>query len=397
MLPYFLTASLYMLLRTYALGGVMQGKEIDLTMYDALINVFPLIARYVGKLFVPVGLSAVYSYDMAHSITEPGVIVGFLAALAVFVILFLVRMKKTVFFFLCWIFVPLLPVLYIPAVSVGGFADRYLYLSTAGFAVILGVVVLRIISMPVKGGVRDGERRGEKSRKVSISVAAAALGLLAVYSAASVGRSRVWRNDYNLWSDAVIKSPGSANAHYNLGWALHREARYDRAEAEYKKALDITPDKEKAHYNLALIYNEKGDYVNAVKHFKESIRLKPASIDAYAHLAIIYHKTGRVSDAVYLYKIALRLEPENDDIQYNLARAYQDRGDYPNAMYHYKEAVRLNPGGADAHYNMGIIYGKLNLPDRAAAEFSAALSIDPDFSAARVELNDIIYLKNKEK
>ncbi len=393
MLPYFLTAFVYMLVRTYALGWVMQGKEIDLTKYEALINVFPLIARYMGKLLVPVNLSAIYTYDIAHSIAEPMVIVGFLAASAIAVVLFILRGKRTVFFFFCWIFVPLLPVLYIPAISVGGFADRYLYLSTVGFGIIIGAVALRFISTPVKSGARGGER----SRKVTIAVAAVALCLLAIYAAVSVDRVLVWRNDYNLWSDTVTKSPGSANAHYNLGWALHRMAMYDGAEAEYKKALTLAPDKEDAHYNLALIYNDKGDYTGAIKHFKESIRLRPGSYRAYYNLALVYQKMGKVSDAIVLYNIALKLNPANDDIHYNLAWAYQDTGDYPNALDHYKEVVRLNPDSADAYYNMGIIYEKLGLPGRAAQGFSAALRIDPDYSVARLELNRIMLLKNKDK
>ncbi|GMR04291.1 MAG: tetratricopeptide repeat protein [Thermodesulfobacteriota bacterium] len=397
MLPYFATAALYMFMRTYALGGVMQMKQIDLGFYEVVVNVFPLISRYVGKLLVPVNLSVIYSYDIVRSMADPMAVIGLLVATVVAVVVFLTRRIKPVFFFLIWIFVPLIPVFYIPAVSVGGFADRYLYLSSAGFAVILGVVFSRFAPRRDKGGLPGKEEFHPGRGKLPTAAMAAAVVLLIVYSAASWHRSRVWKNDYNLWSDTIVKSPGSANAHYNLGWALHRMGEYDRAEAEYKAALTLAPNKEEAHYNLALIYTDRGDFKGAARHYKESIRLKPRSYGAYYNLAVIYQKMGRGSESIALYNAALRLAPGNDDIHYNLAWAYQERDDLLSALIHYKEAARLNPSGADTHYNMGIIYQKLDFPVQAEAEFRETLKLDPDYAPARMELDKIRYLKTKDR
>ncbi|MFQ5441323.1 MAG: tetratricopeptide repeat protein, partial [Thermodesulfobacteriota bacterium] len=382
MLPYFLTASLYMLLRTYALGGVMQMKQVELTRYDAVINVFPLIARYTGKLLLPVNLSAVYSYDIAHSITEPGVIVGLLTASAIIAVLFLLRKKTRVFLFLCWIFVPLLPVLYIPAVSVGGFADRYLYLSTAGFGVILGVAALRILSRAVKGG----DLRGEKSRKTTIAVTATAAGLLIIYSIASVERSRVWRNDYSLWSDAVIKSPGSAGAYNNLGFAQTERGEVDEAIKSLRRAIELNRDSPGAYNNLGVALFHRKRYAEAMKNYRRAAELNPDNAEALSNIAEVLVILDRPEEALGYVNKALELSPGFADGHRVLGTAYAKLGRSRQAVEEFTVAIRINPDFAEAYNDLGETFLTMGRDEDAARAFEEAVRIDPSNGEFRKNL-----------
>jgi len=380
-LCYLIPAVLYMAMRTYALGGMTQMSLMKMSFYEGLINVPPLVARYLGKLLLPVGLSVIYSFEPVHSALSVMFIIGLLASAAfgLLICYMYMRNKKKEAFFLTWILIPILPVLYMPILSVGGFADRYLYLSTAGFAAFIGLLIFRIY----EGKKGDGE---------GMPLIPVVVILLLLYSAGSIKRAFVWHNDYSLWSDTVLKSPESPNALYNLAWVLHKRGgagNLDRALKLYEKAIMVKPDKEDAHYNAALIYDKRGEYGKALKHYMASLRLKPSSATSY-NIAMIYQGLNRLTPAIKFYNLAIKLNPNNENAHYNLAWAYQESGDYANAIVHYRAVLRISPRSADAHYKIGVIYEERGMIEEALREFKHALSADPGYGPARLKVRELI-------
>src|SRR3990172_4450519 len=376
-LPYVLVTFLYMALRIKVMGGVMHHKEVDLSGYEAVINVFPLFARYMGKLLLPVNLNVVYHFYPARSLAEPMVITG-MAALSLFAAAMVTSRKaKTVFFSLAWVFIPLMPVLYAPAVSVGGFANRYLYLSTVGFAVVAAFLFKRLLEA--------------SSRRGYLRLAAVSLVILipGLYAAGAVKRSLVWKDDYTLWTDMVEKAPEFKKAHFNFAWILQKRGDVDEAIFHYNQAIRIKPDHEMAHFNVALLYQKKGENVNAERHYMEVIRLNPRKVDSYLNLPLLYQTQGKNEQAVDLYTKALGINPRLQNAHFNLAMAYQALGDDQKAIGHYNEVIRLNSGSEDAHHNLGVIYAGKLMFDEAIAEFEAALRINPGYEKSRTELEKV--------
>jgi Tfp pilus assembly protein PilF len=321
------------------------------------------------------GLTIIYDFEPVRSASEPLFIIGLLACGAFAALAFYARKNRRVLFFLLWILVPILPVLYMPILSVGGFADRYLYLSTVGFACLAGLIV-----------ARAGERQGGWILTPAMTTTLAAV-IIVVYAGAAFSRGLVWRNDLTLWSDTVKKSPQSPNALYNLAWTLHQRAEpgdKDRALALYEEALRIKPNKEDAHYNAALIYQERGQYRKALEHFLASLRLRPDYSTTYYNIAMTLQTMGRTKRAIEFYEGALRIDPAYEDAHYNLAWAYQDMGRYDKALVHYREVLRLNPRSVDALYNMGVIYEEQGRAREALAQYMRALAIDPSYGPARL-------------
>jgi len=387
-LCYLIPAVFYMAMRTYALGGMTQMSLIKMSFYEGLINVPPLVARYLGKLLLPVGLSVIYSFEPVHSALSFMFILGLLASTAfgLLICYMYMRNKKKESFFLIWILIPLLPVLYMPILSVGGFADRYLYLSTVGFAAFIGLLIFRI-----HGGKEgdNGAIDGGQYRPLTITVMVI---ILLFYSAGSIKRAFVWHNDYSLWSDTVLKSPESPNALYNLAWVLHKRGgpgNLDKALKLYEEAIRVKPDKEDAHYNAALIYDKRGEYGKALKHYMASLRLKPSSATSY-NIAMIYQGLNRLAPAIKFYNLAIKLNPDNEDAHYNLAWAYQESGYYSKAIAHYRAVLRLSPRSADAHYKIGVIYEERGMIEEALSEFKNALSADPGYGPARLKVRELI-------
>lgn len=250
-------AVLYALMRLNALGGVMHHKQIALTSFETVLNIFPLVAAYFSKLVFPARLSVIYDFYPARSVFDLRVLAGVLVAISFCLAVFFARKRPSVVVGLAMMAVPLLPVLYVPALSSSAMADRYLYLPTAGAAIALASL------MPEPG------KRAYRSAFVLFCA------LSIAWAAGSVARSRVWKSDLTLWADAVTKAPYSPNAHYNYAWASHNAGKFADAVKHYHRSAELAPSAD-AHYNVGLIYMGQMMVDEAEAEFTAALTLDPA-------------------------------------------------------------------------------------------------------------------------
>ncbi|MDP2156188.1 MAG: hypothetical protein Q8K68_00585, partial [Nitrospirota bacterium] len=112
--------------------------HIRLGNYDLMLNVPLLFFQYMGKLVLPLQLNALYVFHPVSSITEARFLFPLLLMILFFSVM-VISLKKDVLPALCsvWIIAPLLPCLYLPATgySFYVFAERYLYLPSAGYVI----------------------------------------------------------------------------------------------------------------------------------------------------------------------------------------------------------------------------------------------------------------------
>jgi Flp pilus assembly protein TadD len=381
-IPYFLVAGAYLGLRYHALGGFsLQKSPIVLSTYGYIINVFPLFLQYLEKLLLPLNLNAFHVLHPISSIFETGGIVSLAVTAAFVVVTFLAFKKKSkVCFGLFVIALPLLPSLYIPAVGENVFAERYLYLPSFGFVLLIAMALSRAKAV----------NPGLASVLVMISLAVAV-----VYSVGTVSRNAVWRDDATLFTDTVRKSPDAALAHNNLGAAYGKRNRLDEAVSEFITALKLKPDYADAHYNLGDAYLKQNRLDEAVSEFITALKLKPDYADAHYNLGIAYGKQNRLDEAVSEFITALKLKPDYADAHNNLGIAYLDESRLDEAVSEFITVLKLEPNHADAHYNLGIAYLDESRLDEAVSEFIAALKIKPDDADAHYNLGDAYLKQNR--
>jgi tetratricopeptide (TPR) repeat protein len=326
-LPYAAIIGLYLGMRFAALGAFAQvSRHADLSAFEHAINVFPLFARYLEKLVLPLDLNFFHVFHPIHGLLEPRAIASIAVTLA-FAVLTLAayRKSRTAFVGLVIIVVPLLPVLYIPGVGENTFAERYLYLPSVGLSVVVATLWTTV--------------RVRKPKWIEISTAAL-LVVAGLFALGTLTRNAVWKNDLRLWTDTVARSPGGYLPHTHLGDALMEAGRTDEAIEHYRAALELRPGAVSAHNNLGLAYLYVGRTREAVEQLEITARLDPRSPEAHNNLGLAYKNTGRIDEAIASYLAALDLYPDHAGLNHNLANAYELKGMHEKAE-EYRQRARV--------------------------------------------------------
>ena len=74
---------------------------------------------------------------------------------------------------------------------------------------------------------------------------------------------------------AAAREPNKGSIREALGRALYMTGRWQRARAEFAKAVDIDPVNHYAHFGLGLSCAKTGDRISAVAHLKLAVAMAP--------------------------------------------------------------------------------------------------------------------------
>ena len=252
--------------------------------------------HYLALLVLPVGQSVVHEFREVGSVFEPGAIAAGLGlAGLVFAAWRLRRRGPQVTFGILWFLLILLPSSSIVPMA-EPMAEHRTYLASAGFFLaVAGLAASLAAHLAGRASLR-------------VAGAAAALLILAL-AAATVARTRVWRNPVTLWSDAAAKAPHTYAAHYALAEALR----------------------------------EKGDCAAAIVEYQRAIERVADHPDGWTNLGICQAQTGALGEAEASFLRALALDPKRAGLHYNLGMLARLRGDAVAAHQHFLDAVKLDP------------------------------------------------------
>jgi len=379
---YLMAAGVYLILRLHALGGFAPKQvHVELGTYQYFINIFPLFAQYLDRLLLPVNLNAYHVLHPLSSLIGPKGLLSLIITLAFAVAAAMsFRRSRMVFFSLMLIAVPLLPAFYIPVLGVNTFAERYLYLPSFGFALLVASLLHRAIMR--KAAAAKG-------------IAALCITIAGIYSVGTVQRNTIWKDNYTLYSDMVKKSPDGALPHQNLGFALLNKGWTDKAIAQFQAALSFNPRYADAHNNLGLAFFRKGWTDRAIEQYQAALKSDPDQIDAHYNLGLAFFRKGLADRAIEQYQAAIELNPGHAGAHNNLGVAFLRKGWREKAIEQYRIALKLNPDYADAHNNLGAALYSGGQTDEAIEEYRIALRLNPDHAQAHNNLGAALYVKGQ--
>jgi tetratricopeptide (TPR) repeat protein len=186
--------------------------------------------------------------------------------------------------------------------------------------------------------------------------------LVLLLTAATVTRTRVFRDNVSLWADAAEKSPGKQRTHHNYGCALSGAELHDAALLEFRKTLAMKPD---GSVLLGYLLTEMGisyykleQYDNAISTWQEALRREPNSAELFNDLAMAFLKKKRYSDARTYAERALTIDPSMADTLNTLGQIHLAMGDPEAAIRFFLLALEKEPEVVSRYWDVIEVFEK---------------------------------------
>jgi tetratricopeptide (TPR) repeat protein len=325
----------YLALRAAAVGtaaGIARPAPLSETVRSAL----GALAFYVGQLVCPWVTAPVLTSvpaDGAAVACGVAALVAFGAAAA----LALARGARLTVWALAWVAVALVPplVLVVRAISETPIADRYLYVPSAGAALLLALGFARIPS---------------RWRRTALAVAGV---VLLAGAALTARRSVVWRDNLTFWQNAVAAAPDEGFALMKLGLELGERGDRAGAEARYRDALAarLSPwQRAVVENNLGHVLLGARRYAEAEPLLRNAVAAGPRFPGPYRGLAECLMARTPPTDTAGLTEIrrlletAARLDPANARTALLLAQTHAAEGNREEAVRWFTRAAEAAPG-----------------------------------------------------
>ncbi len=201
-----------------------------------------------------------------------------------------------------------------------------------------------------------------------------------------------------LYQEAVSLDGSLAAAANGLGRAEVAGKRYAEAIEHFNRAVAIQPDASVIHYHLGQAYRQLGQLETAESHLARSGKVRVAMPDPLIHdlLALALGagphlsrgngamREGRLGEAAAEYRLAVAADPENSMARQSLGSALARLGDLEGAAAEFNAAVRLEPS-ARAHSDLGIMLAELGDDGGSLRHLRRAAELEPELE--KVQLN----------
>lgn len=326
-LPFFALAGIAVLLAVWAQGvskAILPTAIISMQL--RFFNAASAVIFYLMKLVIPVDLSPSYPILPLPGVQEgPLLLVPLLAIVGVTLVAIREWRRGREAWLACWtiFLVTLSPVVGIVQVGTQGAADRYTYLPTLPFLMLLGCGIAGLPAL-APGRLQETLRIG-----IGLACALVAAGLFFL----TQRQVEIWQDDNSLWSHAARIYPDDFGIQMSLGVARSRDGRHREALEAYQHALEI------------------GDSAAVIRRYQRSELVSPYG-RLYQRIAEAYMTLGRYQEALAIYDHALRhdilLPLSRPAIYYNMAGLCVRLEQHDEAMAMVREALRLDPRHARA-------------------------------------------------
>lgn len=136
---------------------------------------------------------------------------------------------------------------------------------------------------------------------------------------------------------------------YSRGVAYERSNQWPKAEADFKRALELQPDQPLVLNYLGYTWIDKGENLDqGVRMIQRAVELRPSDGYIVDSLGWAYYKLGDFPRATEMLEKAIELLPEDPTINDHLGDAYWQGGRHTEARYQWRRALQFKPEADEA-------------------------------------------------
>lgn len=172
---------------------------------------------------------------------------------------------------------------------------------------------------------------------------------------------------------------------YAAGQLFEAQGLLTKAAIQYRKAAAVNHTFAAAYDRLGVTLGRLGKHPQALEALQTAVKLAPESAPFHNNLAFEYVLLGRWTEAEGELLQAIALAPNFDRAHINLGVALANLERYVEALTEFRSVV----AEADAYYNLALVLCGQHRYADAANAFEHVLSLNSQFGAARVQLEQI--------
>jgi tetratricopeptide (TPR) repeat protein len=300
---------------------------------------------YIVKFLIPVNLSAFYPYPMitntgflplAFRIAPFGILI--MAVLIIFLWFRKQHLARVSVFGILFYTVTIALVLQFLSVGKAILADRYTYLPYIGLFFIAGMLLDYLL-----------ERR-KSYRTAGIALAMVFLALSGMFMAQTWQRTKVWKNNITLWSDALERFPDiRMNFIYEKrARSLMEKEKFEEALADYNVMLRNDPRSMIALEAAGRIY---GQYMNdldqSLEILEKAYRVDSTYLPVLKNLGVAYGMKGQIRKSLDISLKVYAQDPKDPILLTNIANSYMYLGNQEKAEEFREKAAILEKENRD--------------------------------------------------
>jgi len=183
--------------------------------------------------------------------------------------------------------------------------------------------------------------------------------------------------EYSVRASSV--KPGAAAPYYNIALANFNLGKFDRAEGNIRRAIEIEPTADSFRL-FGDILETLGQFEKAIEQYQRAIDLNPAFAEAWIDVARMHEKLQRPAEYLKAALEAVALserdaaQPKDLSLAYwDLGWAYYQNGDLTKSAEASRKAVDLTPEAAPPRFNLGLALLLLGEVDEARQQYQMAV------------------------
>ena len=173
------------------------------------------------------------------------------------------------------------------------------------------------------------------------------------------GNLNISLNKFNDAEDnfrkAIELKPDFFQAQMNLANTLKELNKLNESEKIYKKVIKFNTNHHKAYFNLGCLQQELARLKEAEENFNKAIELKPDFFQAYMNLGSVLKNLNKFNDAEKIYKKAIELKPNFEKAYNNLGIVQVDTVKLKEAEENFRKAINLNSNIKESYINLDLV------------------------------------------
>lgn len=354
------------------------------TFSERIPVAFYTLAYYVKLLVLPHPLSFYYGYNQVALPGWSNVIVWMSLLCCIGIVIFLIRKfpeKNILAFGIVFFLIAIAPFTNLLVPVVGIIGERFAYIASLGFCIVIAYLLLRIFNIPFNSKA--------KIIKLNTGFLVIILAVFGLYVTKVITRNPDWKDHLTLYRHDVKHLDRSAKAHSLLGLAIYTrlfdmppgQAKNNmvyEAKKHFERALEIYPEYTVTYNNLGTIYfSFLSDYKSALPNFQKAIDLDPTYTEAHYNLGFTYELLGNLDSAIILFNRTLELGEKHNLAYERLNNLYFAKEEYENIIRINRKGIKAMPDNAMFHINIANAYSLQNDTINALNSFIKAFEVNP--------------------